>query len=164
MKPLKLFILLLLTVISTNVSFGQSKKELMQERDNFKNKITVLQDSVNMLKLTVIDLLNQIEEIKGIVNAYPKTNNDNDLVESQSDNQQNTGNQNNINTHQCKAITKAGTRCSRNAEAGSDYCWQHKNSNVQSKKVDSYSSDKIYYTGPRGGQYYINSKGKKVYP
>jgi len=74
MKPLKLFILLLLTVISTNVSFGQSKKELMQERDNFKNKITVLQDSVNMLKLTVIDLLNQIEEIKGIVNAYPKTN------------------------------------------------------------------------------------------
>lgn len=133
----------------------------MQERDNLKNKITVLQDSVNMLKLTVIDLLNQIEEIKGIVNAYPKTNNN--LAELQSDNQQNIESQDNINSHQCKAITKAGTRCSRNAEAGSDYCWQHKNSNVQSKKADSYSSDKIYHTGPRGGQYYINSKGKKVY-
>ena len=27
---------------------------------------------------------------------------------------------------QCKAITQAGTRCTRNAEPGSEYCWQHK--------------------------------------
>jgi len=26
---------------------------------------------------------------------------------------------------QCKAITQSGTRCSRMAEPGSDYCWQH---------------------------------------
>ena len=26
----------------------------------------------------------------------------------------------------CQAITKAGTRCKRKAEAGSKYCWQHK--------------------------------------
>jgi hypothetical protein len=26
----------------------------------------------------------------------------------------------------CTAITKAGTRCKRKAEAGSDRCWQHK--------------------------------------
>ena len=29
-------------------------------------------------------------------------------------------------SQQCAAITKAGTRCSRKAEAGSIYCWQHK--------------------------------------
>ena len=26
---------------------------------------------------------------------------------------------------QCKATTKAGTRCSRKSAAGSSYCWQH---------------------------------------
>ena len=25
----------------------------------------------------------------------------------------------------CQAITKKGTQCSRNAQAGSSYCWQH---------------------------------------
>ena len=29
-------------------------------------------------------------------------------------------------TKQCSAITKKGTRCKRNAEEGSKYCWQHK--------------------------------------
>ena len=28
-------------------------------------------------------------------------------------------------TKQCKVITKKGTRCSRNAQPGSKYCWQH---------------------------------------
>lgn len=32
----------------------------------------------------------------------------------------------NTASQQCAAITKAGTRCSRKAEAGSIYCWQHK--------------------------------------
>jgi hypothetical protein len=30
------------------------------------------------------------------------------------------------NSSQCKAITKKGTRCSRNSSSGG-YCWQHKN-------------------------------------
>ena len=25
----------------------------------------------------------------------------------------------------CQAVTKKGTQCSRKAQAGSDYCWQH---------------------------------------
>lgn len=32
----------------------------------------------------------------------------------------------NVASQQCAAITKAGTRCSRKADAGSVYCWQHK--------------------------------------
>lgn len=32
----------------------------------------------------------------------------------------------NTANQQCAAITKAGTRCSRKAEVGSIYCWQHK--------------------------------------
>ena len=29
-------------------------------------------------------------------------------------------------TTRCQAITKKGTQCKRNAQAGSSYCWQHK--------------------------------------
>lgn len=29
-------------------------------------------------------------------------------------------------TTRCKATTKDGTQCKRNAEKGSIYCWQHK--------------------------------------
>ena len=31
----------------------------------------------------------------------------------------------NVNRKQCEAITRKGTRCSRNAKAGSKFCWQH---------------------------------------
>lgn len=28
-------------------------------------------------------------------------------------------------TRRCAAITRGGSRCTRDSEAGSDYCWQH---------------------------------------
>ena len=31
-----------------------------------------------------------------------------------------------VSKKRCKAITKKGAQCKRNAEEGSDYCWQHK--------------------------------------
>jgi hypothetical protein len=66
---------------------------------------------------------------------------------------------------QCVAITKKGTECSRNAQEGSEYCWQHSESKTKSetKSYNSNSSGKTIYTGPRGGQYYINKNGKKTY-
>lgn len=63
---------------------------------------------------------------------------------------------------QCIAITEKGTQCGRNAEVGSDYCWQHKNT-INKSTSNNKSPDKTILTGPRGGKYYINSKGKKVY-
>ncbi len=36
-------------------------------------------------------------------------------------------------------------------------------SNNSSKTTNSTSKNRIIHTGPRGGRYYINSKGKKVY-
>lgn len=32
---------------------------------------------------------------------------------------------NNATSQQCEGITKKGTRCKRNAQTGSKYCWQH---------------------------------------
>jgi endonuclease G len=71
----------------------------------------------------------------------------------------------------CKAITKAGTQCKRNAQPGSDYCWQHQGQSTSSgssgtstgTSTGTTSTGKTIYTGPRGGQYYINSSGKKTY-
>lgn len=36
---------------------------------------------------------------------------------------------------QCAAYTKSGTRCTRNAEPGSLYCWQHQDYNASTSKV-----------------------------
>lgn len=76
----------------------------------------------------------------------------------------------------CKAITQQGTQCKRNADSGSDYCWQHKaittsttaSSSVKSTQSSSSSSattpsGRTILTGPRGGKYYINSNGNKTY-
>jgi len=79
---------------------------------------------------------------------------------------------------QCAAITQAGIRCTRKAEPGSIYCWQHqgyggstptstqkpttttKNTGTSS---GTSTSGRTIYTGPRGGKYYINSSGNKTY-
>lgn len=76
----------------------------------------------------------------------------------------------------CIATTTAGYQCSRNADPGSDYCWQHKkiyepttsssvstSTSSSTKSSSTTSSGRVIQTGPRGGQYYINSSGKKVY-
>jgi len=63
---------------------------------------------------------------------------------------------------QCQAITASGNQCSRKAKVGSKYCWQHIGKD-SSTSVNSSTSGRTIYTGPRGGQYYYNSKGKKTY-
>lgn len=66
--------------------------------------------------------------------------------------------------HRCKAITKAGRQCSRNAKAESDYCWQHQKKAIPPTPTSSFKLDgHTVYTGSRGGQYYINKNGKKTY-
>ncbi len=88
-----------------------------------------------------------------------------------------------LDAGQCKAITKKGTQCKREAVSGSDYCWQHggskkNNSSVSSKSTDqspatkqskkettigTTATGKSLYQGPRGGVYHYSKSGKKVY-
>jgi hypothetical protein len=84
---------------------------------------------------------------------------------------------NKTQTNQCLGTTKKGARCKRTTSNPSGYCYQHINqstitptkSAIKDKKdttitkTSTKSSDRIIYTGPRGGQYYYNDKGKKVY-
>lgn len=72
---------------------------------------------------------------------------------------------------QCKATTEEGNQCKRTAEAGTDYCWQHKDKaeNKKSTTVNvssttsTYNGGHVIHTGPRGGKYYINRRGNKTY-
>lgn len=70
-----------------------------------------------------------------------------------------------VTSARCEAATQSGTRCTRNAEVGSLYCWQHQqaSSTLNSRATPTTPPERTILTGPRGGKYYINSKGKKTY-
>ena len=92
--------------------------------------IIITNDSLsNNLKLNIIykfleknkpDSLLDIDSIDfhGLTNA-PNDNHSINKENLQKDAKQDKAKQ------QCQAITKKGTRCNRNAKAGSKFCWQH---------------------------------------
>lgn len=43
-------------------------------------------------------------------------------------------------TTQCKAITQKGTQCSRKAQNGSEYCWQHDKESSSQKQSSTQQS------------------------
>lgn len=119
-------------------------------------------------------LQTEIEALKNRVAALEQ------IVASHSDSSTAPVSSTTSEAKRCIAITNAGTQCKRNADPGSDYCWQHKRmyEPIKSSTVNSSSSNtstqnsistgttssgRTIYTGPRGGKYYINSNGNKTY-
>ncbi len=72
---------------------------------------------------------------------------------------------------QCKGTTQKGARCKNKTLNANGYCHLHQSqvaenkvkTTTTSKSSSSYSGGRVIHTGPRGGKYYINSKGNKVY-
>jgi regulator of replication initiation timing len=165
--------LMLICLITCLSSFAQSKKEISQRLQVLEKINSDFQTQFENLKQSLNDLQIEFNQVK----------NENELLKLQiADLKKNSstqsygivGNQEQINTNstpgRCKAITAKGTQCSRNAEPGSDYCWQHKSTyepNSQPRNLTSTpkssGSGRVIHTGPRGGKYYINSKGNKTY-
>lgn len=129
----------LISVISLN---AQSKSDL-------KKEVSSLKMEIKKLNLYIEDLENQITILQS---GKKDTYNEESLPDTCA-----------VKLYQCKAITQAGKRCSRTAKPGTDYCWQHQQKNKVQKSTSSSSTSRKIYTGPRGGKYYINSNGKKVY-
>lgn len=161
---MKKFILFALCISIFGISAGQTKSELRAENLMLKNELQAYAESIRQLQLTNDSLRQQINSIKTFIENLPVIS-DVEIEErtdyDYSDYQDNSVTSTSTTTHQCIATTQAGTRCSRQAQPGSAYCWQHKNNSTSSSH--SSSSGRTYYTGPRGGVYYINSKGNKVY-
>lgn len=160
---------------------AQTKSELQQRVLILVNEKMALQDEVNNLRTESLRLKEQILDLKMELATYKSENEKLRATMSspQSGQPVNTQIQNltsvpTSSPGRCQAITAKGTQCSRTADPGSNYCWQHKStyepsgstkSSVSSSPSSSSSSSagRTIYTGPRGGKYYINSKGNKVY-
>lgn len=119
--------------------------------------ISAYSQDIASLKAEIESLKTRVEALESIVKGrVDSTKITNDVIQKK----------------QCIATTVAGNQCSRIADDGSDYCWQHKktyettssSTASNSSTLNSSSNNtRVLQTGPRGGQYYINSKGKKVY-
>jgi len=121
--------------------------------DELQKEVSYLHGKIDELNTSIQNLNSQAQQkITPTQNSSP------------SDNSQESG--------QCQAITKKGTQCSRKAQAGSKFCWQHQSSATTIEKSNSTNTeikstpsagDGTIHTGPRGGQYRISASGKKVY-
>lgn len=133
----KLFVFLIIIICSVHLS-AQDFQKLQAEIEALKARVTLLEQKLSEKKDSTVSKPNEHK--------------------------------------QCIATTTAGNQCSRNADPGSDYCWQHKkiyepttsssvstSTSSSTKPSSTTSSGREIKTGPRGGQYYINSSGKKVY-
>lgn len=148
----------------TIYGYGQSKSELKAKVEELSAIIESLQEQILVLNQQNKSLVMQINEIKEFVNSYPRINRSDDTNSVGNSIEESTSNES--EEQQCAAITKDGTRCLRMAQDGSRYCWQHLEklrSTSTSSSSTSYDSGRVWHIGPRGGQYYINSKGNKVY-
>ncbi|WP_372775653.1 hypothetical protein [Mangrovibacterium sp.] len=140
----------------------KSQSETMTEINSLKKENGLLKTELDQVKNETRLLIQKLATIDSNSNAPQPQN----LVEETTESPQTSG--------QCKAITSKGTRCSRKADAGSEYCWQHKSTyepnstpskaaSSPAKSSGTTGSGRTIYTGPRGGKYYINSKGNKTY-
>lgn len=169
-----LLLISILILLLPNVD-AQSRKVLSAQIATLSAKIEAVNAEMNLLKEQNSNMKKEIAELKTRLSASEdeidrikqanearKSGNNSPQPASQTSATDNE-------SHQCKATTAAGNQCSRNADPGSDYCWQHKKKYESSGSSPSGSDGNEGYnghtiqTGPRGGKYYINSKGKKVY-
>ena len=159
MKTLLLFCLLFMG----NLLFGQTKNELLFEINKLKasqelnnSELTKLKSEISDIKISIRSLTEENLSLKSKLSSQQTIQ----VSDTTKKNQGNSG--------QCQAITASGKQCSRMAQSGSKYCWQHqsyenKTGNTNSKTSGTNNLGSGLQTGPRGGQYYINSSGKKTY-
>ncbi len=177
MKIIKFYLVLLILVFYVTASTAQSKKVLEARLDALSSKIELLNAEIQSLKehiksqdKDILTLKLQLSDAEKEIQTLKTQNSE---LYKQSINTH-SGIEGNAEVEQkgekrCKAITSSGNQCSRKADNGSDYCWQHKKTYEPDKEL--YKSNatqpadngRTIYTGPRGGKYYINSKGNKVY-
>lgn len=166
MKYTCIFSVLLLIMLS---SCSQSRKEmnaqvneLIQKVDTLSSKVDVLTDQNRLLDEEISWLENEIVDLNRSKPANP-------AISTPTPTAKTSGKQ--AKTGQCKALTSSGSRCSRVALNGSEYCWQHikiyepDRAEKETKTAVAQPDTATYpiHTGPKGGKYYINSSGKKIY-
>jgi hypothetical protein len=179
---MKFYLVLISLLFIGSIGFSQSKKDLHEQVTALTTDKQKLMDDVLNLKQQIIDLKTEILDCKnenGKLQSELATKNTSSLNPSEAAMASQYVNTSQTNSGRCQAITAKGTQCTRHAEPGSKYCWQHKKtyepastsasssmstpkSSTNGSSSSSYGS-RVIQTGPRGGQYYINSHGNKTY-
>lgn len=164
---------ILLLFLSTGL-FGQKKSELSTQILNLETRLILLEKDVEKTKLEnkilqqeVVSLKDQVSQMSLLLSEKEKG--------TSADESESVTTKTSTEKKRCKAKTASGKQCSRDAQEGSDYCWQHRPTYEPSstKKEDPgtgtksnssvRSNTREIHTGPRGGKYYINANGKKTY-
>lgn len=129
MKRLVTILIILISAISSCLAQDSEMKRIkvilkgyviLDTLVNSKEEITILDlsasqitDNVSSPKTTTKDT--QISRFSSTPQTQSSTNPNSTYKASST-----------TSTKRCAATTKKGKRCSRNAEPGSNYCWQHK--------------------------------------
>lgn len=121
----KLLILIISFIAITGVK-AQSKSDLFNAIQALDNKIQVLNNKVDQLKTENSNLKLEIELLKSNLKnmGYPYIPKDGENSNSNNVKSRTTQDKP-VSSGRCQATTKKGTQCSRNAEPGRNYCWQH---------------------------------------
>jgi hypothetical protein len=179
---MKFYLVLIILPFIGSIGFSQSKKDLHEQVTALTAEKQKLRDDVLNLKQQIIDLKTDILDCKnenGKLQTELATKNTSSPNSSEAAIATQNVNTSQTNSGRCQAITAKGTQCTRHAEPGSKYCWQHKktyeptststssSTNTPKSSLNNSSSSsyggRVIQTGPRGGQYYINSHGNKTY-
>ena len=150
---MKRLLILLFILANCTICFSQSKTELKKEIGDLKLMIEAYKQTIKEKDMQLQDLRHEYANLQVLMVKIGNILNTENVVPTPN---VSTEKKENSVMQQCKAITASGSQCSRKVEVGSDYCWQH-------KKTKTTSGSREIHTGPRGGKYYINSSGKKVY-
>ena len=174
--------IILICFLSCPVSLSQSKKELQAQVNQLISDKQELQSEILTLKQQMLDLKQELfntrNENEKLKSEIAVSSNSDKSKESMGKPTESKANSNLVGDGRCQATTAKGTQCSRKADPGSNYCWQHKSTydpnseqpktiksspNTKSSGSSTTSGGRTIYTGPRGGKYYINSHGNKTY-
>jgi colicin import membrane protein len=167
----------LITVILLTLIFfcsAQSKNEIQQKLNALETSQSKLFQEISSLKQDIAVLKSELESVHRENDLLKQLISAGSGKQSMPDSIMQKSVDNNSTPGRCKAITSKGTQCSRTADVGSEYCWQHKSTyepnstpnksvTTPSKSTGNTGSGRKIYTGPRGGKYYINSNGNKTY-
>lgn len=129
----KIVMLLSILIMSTSCGTYQMIAALQSRVDQLNEKVGILEQDVDDLQIQAVEQRERSELLLRTFNSISQplptnqSSNTSETVRSATSESEtsSTVNSSSSQIRRCQAITKAGTQCKRNAQPGSNYCWQH---------------------------------------
>ena len=123
-------------IFIVNATSAQSKKELAKSITALESKVELLTAKSELLQIENKQLREQMNNMMSLIiemnKSQAKQSTSNQVVPSVPDSRTNSNSNSSkieqskpVSVSRCQATTKKGNQCSRNAQPGRSYCWQH---------------------------------------